>query len=89
MFGLELDCAHKFLLGECVRVGTSEAGLNQRLRVIARSVSRLGSWARLYGIDGAMRSSPGNQQGGPEGLIDLQRGTNDVHGNRLIKFSPG
>lgn len=26
---------------------------------------------------------------GPEGLIDLQRGTNGVHGNRMIKFSPG
>lgn len=49
-----------------MRVGTSEAGLSQRLRGTARSVSRLGYGSELCGIPVGYALLPGNHQGGQE-----------------------
>ncbi len=59
-----------------MRVGTSEAGLSQRLRGTARSVSRLGYGSELCGISRGLCALTWKPSRGPEGLIDLQRGTN-------------
>jgi len=68
MFGLELDCAHKFPLGNvCGSVLRRRAWISACAWWPDQSAG-WGHGRELCGIDGAMRSLPGNQQGGPEGL---------------------
>lgn len=71
-----------------MRVGTSEAGLSQRLRGTARSVSRLGYGLELCGITRGLCALTWKPSRGPKGLIDLQRGTNRDDDTRLANFSP-
>lgn len=69
-----------------MRVGTSEAGLSQRLRETARSVSRLGQGLELCGITLGLCALTWKPSRWPKGLIDLQRGTNKADNTRLVNY---